>query len=127
MGRVAHSRRKTSKKKQYKKSHDTKRRPRDVDQIQDDLAKEEKSGEKIAFEIDEDLPGLGQCYCTPCGRHFSDEMTLAKHELTKAHKRRMRTVALEQYTQAEAERAAGKTKEDLPPAHAPTSKKMEQA
>ena len=30
---------------------------------------------------------------------------------------RLRTVAVEQYTQAEADRAAGKTKEILPPAH----------
>jgi hypothetical protein len=34
--------------------------------------------------------------------------------------RRLRTLAEEQYTQAEAERAAGKTPEVLPPAHGKT-------
>ncbi len=89
MGRVRNSRRRTSKNKEYKKHHDTKRRRRDIDQIQDDVAKEKDLNAKIEFEIDEDLPGLGQCYCTPCGRHFHDEATLTAHQETKLHKRRL--------------------------------------
>ena len=88
MGRVRNSRRRTSKNKEYKKHHATRSRHRDIDQIQDDLVKEKELGEKIEFEIDEDLPGLGQCYCTPCGRHFHDEATLIAHEATKLHRRR---------------------------------------
>ena len=88
MGRVAHSRRKTSKNKQFKRAIDTKRRPRDVDQIQDDMVKEQEKGEVTTFEIDEDLPGLGQHYCTTCAKHFSDQSTLELHTLTKFHKRR---------------------------------------
>ena len=88
MGRVSHSRRRTSKNKEYKKAVDTKRRPRDVDQIQDDMAKEKELGAKKTFEIDEDLPGLGQYYCTTCARHFSDQGTLDLHEVSKFHKRR---------------------------------------
>jgi bud site selection protein 20 len=88
MGRVRNSRRRTSKNKEYKKHHYTGNRHRDVDQIQDDLEKEKETSTKMAFEIDEDLPGLGQCYCTPCGRHFHDLITLTAHELTKLHRRR---------------------------------------
>src|SRR5688500_2647782 len=88
MGRVRNSRRRTSKNKVYKKSHATCNRSRDIDQIQDDLAKEKEVGAKVEFEIDEDLPGLGQHYCTPCGRHFHDKDTLETHEKTKLHRRR---------------------------------------
>lgn len=41
------------KKKGYKRSHATKNRSRDIDQIQDDL----KKNVEMTFEIDEDLPG----------------------------------------------------------------------
>ena len=88
MGRVRNSRRRTSKNKQFKKHHDTKRRRRDIDQIQDDVRKEEEEGKKLEFEHDEDLPGMGQHYCVPCARHFVDEETLAVHEKSKDHKRR---------------------------------------
>lgn len=88
MGRVAHSRRKTKHKLQYKKSHKTANRSRDTDQKQDDLEMEAESGEKKHFEEDEDLAGLGQFYCTPCARHFMDESTLNIHLKTKVHKRR---------------------------------------
>lgn len=67
---------------------DTKRRPRDIDQIQDDLAREKSLGKQIEVEPDEDLPGLGQFYCTPCARYFADEKTLATHQTSKLHKRR---------------------------------------
>jgi hypothetical protein len=149
MGRVKNSRRRTSKNKQFKKSVDTKRRPRDVDQIQDDIKKAEEAEKKMEFEFDEDLPGMGQHYCTECARHFSDEGTLEIHTKSKDHKRRsptmrfrspgcndltycscyyrLRTLAEEQYTQAEAERAAGKTKEVLPPAHGERKEIMDSA
>lgn len=55
MGRVNHS--KTNKKKCYKKALDVKRRPRDVDQIQDDLKREKELNQPMTFEIDDDLPG----------------------------------------------------------------------
>ena len=78
MGRVNVSRRRTSKNKQYKKSHKTDNNSRYIDQVQDDLKKEASSGKKLEFELDEDLPGLGQHYCTPCARHFCDDKTLGK-------------------------------------------------
>lgn len=85
MGRVNHS--SCTKNKQYKKRHDTKRRRRDVDQIQDDITKVE-NGHKIEFPLDDDLPGLGQFYCLECARHFVDDFTLKKHINSKLHKRR---------------------------------------
>ena len=88
MGRVRNSRRRTRKNKEYKKAIDTKRRPRDVDQIQDDLKKVAELQKEMEFEIDEDLPGLGQHYCIECGRHFSDASTLEIHRNSKFHKRR---------------------------------------
>jgi len=63
MGRVRVSRRRTSKTKDYKKSHKTDNRARDIDQIQDDLIREQKTGVKMTFEFDDDLPGGGQFYC----------------------------------------------------------------
>mmetsp|Transcript_24238 Transcript_24238/g.34749 ORF Transcript_24238/g.34749 Transcript_24238/m.34749 type:complete len:137 (-) Transcript_24238:1229-1639(-) len=125
MGRVRTSRRRTSKNKEYKKHHDTKRRSRDIDQIQDDLKKEAETNKSIDFEPDEDLPGLGQYYCTPCARHFANEVTLAKHAESKLHKRRLKDVTRPGYSQLDAELAAGKTKEILPPAHGNLNKVME--
>jgi bud site selection protein 20 len=88
MGRVRTSRRKTSKNKASKKRHDTKRRRTDIDQVQDNMKKEEETGQKEEFELDEDLPGLGQFFCSQCSRHFSNQETLTVHEKTKPHKRR---------------------------------------
>ncbi|KAF1326684.1 Elmo domain-containing protein b, partial [Globisporangium splendens] len=106
-----------SKKKGYKRSHATKNRARDIDQIQDDLKLEQLKGKPMEFEKDEDLPGLGQFYCTPCARHFIDAVTRDVHLKTKVHKRRMKDVAQKQYTQKEAELGAGKTVEKYTPAH----------
>ncbi|CAM9410860.1 unnamed protein product [Choristocarpus tenellus] len=106
-----------TKNKQYKKGHATKSRRKDVDQIQDELKVEEEQGKKMEFELDDDLPGQGQFYCTPCARHFSEQEPLDRHVKSKVHKRRMKDVAQEQYTQEEAERGAGMVKEVYPPAH----------
>ena len=88
MGRVRNNRRKTSKSKEYKKAFKTDNRARDVDQIQEDLLKEKEKGAKMAFEVDDDLPGLGQFYCTPCGRHFFDQASLTSHADSRGHIRR---------------------------------------
>ena len=62
--------------------------PSGLDQIQEDLIKEKERGEKMAFAADDDLPGLGQFYCTPCGRHFFDEASLTSHANSRGHVRR---------------------------------------
>ena len=43
--------------KKYKRGHDTKRRGRDLDQIQDDVKRGEETGKPMSFEFDDDLPG----------------------------------------------------------------------
>ena len=88
MSRTRNHRKRATKNKQYKKGNDTKRRKRDIDQVQDDLKKQAEIGRKLEFEADEDLPGMGQFYCTPCGRHFVNQETLEAHEKSKIHKRR---------------------------------------
>lgn len=103
-----------TKKKGFKKSRDTKRRKRDVDQIYDDVALVEEKGVQVA-EVDDDLPGAGQFYCIETGRHFTDQKSLDDHKKTKAYKKRCKRLREEsQYTQGEAEWAAGMTKEELP-------------
>ena len=110
MGRTAKKLgRRTKKNLQYKKSHKTARNGKYIDQIQDDLKKEKQLGKKLDFEYDDDLPGLGQYYCTPCARHFTDELTLLQHHKSRGHKRRLKDVEEEQYTHDEADRAAGRT------------------
>ena len=118
MGRVPGSKNNAKKKKVYKKAHQTWCRPRDVDQVQDDLKREQREGKKMQFDADDDLPGLGQYYCTPCARHFMNQTILDSHMKSRPHKRRLKDVAEQQYSQEEADRAAGKTTEVLPPAHA---------
>jgi bud site selection protein 20 len=115
MGRVKVSRRRTSKNKQFKKQHDTKRRRRDIDQIQDDIEKVQETAVAPTFGDGDDLPGLGQHYCICCARHFHDAVTLDVHSKTKDHKRRLKDVAQKKYSQAEADWASGKTKQILAP------------
>lgn len=86
----------------FKKSRDVKRRAKDLDQIQDEV----KAG-VVVHAVDPDLPGLGQSYCVTCARHFMDRDNLDKHCRTKPHRRRLKLVAEEQYTQEEADRGAG--------------------
>ena len=114
-----------------------KRRSRDIDEIQRDLKKEEETvaatGKPPVLPVDEDLPGsvvfvlglrswqlftlyvcvlydfcsMGQHYCRPCARHFVSPLALASHKRTKPHKKRLKVVAEEMYTQEEADRHAG--------------------
>lgn len=58
-------------------------------------------------EVDLDLPGFAQNYCLHCAKYFIDERALTDHFKTKVHKRRMKALELEPYTDKEAELAAG--------------------
>ena len=124
-GKTSGKHRAHCKKKCYKKSHATKNRSRDIDQIQTDLKKEVEKKTTMVFELDEDLPGLGQFYCTPCARHFIDGYTKDKHIASKLHKRRMKDVAQKQYTMNEAEMGSGKTIEKYIPIDRNALVKME--
>lgn len=69
-------------------NHSACHRRKDIDQIQDELMEEEEKGEETVFDVDDDLPGQGQFYCTPCARHFTDQQTKTVHIKSKLHKRR---------------------------------------
>ena len=108
-----------SKNKKYKRSNWLCRRRTDVDQVQDTIEKIE--GENPGVEkpqptipYDDDLPGGGQFYCLETDMHFINAKALADHKKSRYFKRRLRNLKEEKYTQEEAERAAGMTKEVLP-------------
>lgn len=113
-----------SKLKKYKRACWLKNRKMDTDQIQDNAEKAKETGiapDKFAY--DDELPGGGQFFCFETGMHFIDAKALADHKKSRYYKRRCKDLKEEKYTQAEAERASGMTKEVLPPAH----KKPEEA
>lgn len=84
----------------------TRRRTKDLDQINEDL-KQENTEKLLNQEIDADKPGKAQFYCLHCARYFIDDQALNEHFRTKVHKRRMKALELEPYTIEESERAAG--------------------
>ena len=98
-----------SKKKGFKKSLGTKRRPRDLDQIQEELKTTLKSEQfKESRKVfDPDLPGGGLHYSVESGKYFVDADALAAHKKTKGYKKRLKLLKEKQYTQAEADQAAG--------------------
>ncbi|KAM3934881.1 zinc finger protein 593 [Leptodactylus fuscus] len=97
---------KSDKKKNISKLWKTKRRVKDIDQIHEDL-RSENAHRLLNQEIDYSLPGNAQHYCIHCARYFTDLKTLKEHFKTKVHKRRLKQLKDEPYTQEEAERAAG--------------------
>lgn len=55
----------------------------------------------------EDVTGGGEFWCVPCSRPFISEAVMKEHERGKPHKKRIKEVAEEQYTQKEADAGAG--------------------
>eukprot|EP00938_MAST-03A_sp_MAST-3A-sp1_P005808 g5808.t1 len=104
-----------AKNKKYKKALALKHYARDLDQRKKLIEEEERKlarGEKIeppAF--DEDLPGGGQFYCKETDRHFISASALAHHKKSKRFKRALKQLKEKIYTQAEADAAAGMTRE----------------
>merc|ERR1712203_795657 len=96
-----------------KKRWRTKRRTKDLDQIDTDLTvgKVEKF---LNQTVDYDKTGLGQFYCVHCSNAFK------AHIKSKPHKRRLHALKTQPYTVLEAERAAG-----LGSYIQPTKRKME--
>lgn len=84
----------------------TKRRTKDLDQIDEDL-KVENAEKLLNQEVDADKPGKAQFYCLHCARYFINDQALSEHFRTKVHKRRMKALELEPYTIEESEKAAG--------------------
>ncbi len=97
-----------SKKKWYKKNVlNVARRAKDLDQIQDEIKALADGRRTLAMFVDEDKPGGGESFCVECSRHFINDVVLDAHKKTKAHKKRCKLVAEEQYTQKEADAGAG--------------------
>merc|ERR1712158_90852 len=89
-----------------KKSWRTKRRTKDLDQIDTDLVPD--NVEKLLNQdVDFDKPGLAQFYCVHCSKHFINERAFSDHIKGKPHKRRLHALKTEPYTIEESERAAG--------------------
>ncbi|GFS51447.1 zinc finger protein 593 homolog [Trichonephila clavipes] len=84
----------------------TKRRTRDLDQIDKDL--EPQNAEKLLNQpIDLDVAGEAQHYCLHCARYFIDDHAMQTHFRSKVHKRRLKALELETYSVQEAEAAGG--------------------
>lgn len=90
-----------------KKQWRTKRRKKDLDEINEDM-KEENAQQLLNQEVDLDKPGYAQFYCLHCARYFIDDHALKDHFKTKVHKRRLKALELEPYSIEDSERAAGK-------------------
>ncbi|KAJ1920133.1 hypothetical protein H4219_001506 [Mycoemilia scoparia] len=94
--------------KDISKKYRTRRRTKDLDQIQEDLKPENR--ERLARrEEDPDLPGLGMHYCVECSKHFINDQSLKEHKRGKLHKRRIKLLKEPAYTLEEAEQAGGLT------------------
>ncbi|ORY07462.1 hypothetical protein K493DRAFT_273488 [Basidiobolus meristosporus CBS 931.73] len=87
----------------------TRRRTKDLDQIHEDLKTENTEKLLATQKGDADLPGLGEHYCIQCSRHFISGSALSEHYRGKLHKKRVKLLKEEPYTQKEAEAAAGLT------------------
>lgn len=84
-----------------------KRRTKDIDQIQDELQAIAEGRRTKSDYLDPDVSGGGQHVCIPCSRVFINAQALGEHEKTKPHKKRLKLIAEPQYTQEEADAAAG--------------------
>lgn len=85
----------------------TRRRLRDLDQIVQDLRSPKHLAQWKSLKPAEDLPGLGQFYCVECAKWFEGENSLLTHRKGSTHKRRVKALKGEPYTQREAEAAIG--------------------
>jgi bud site selection protein 20 len=85
----------------------TRRKTRDLDQIKADLANPRHLAIYHETKATEDLPALGKYYCIPCAKWFESESNLVAHSRAKPHKKRVKQLKEEPYTQKEAEAAVG--------------------
>jgi len=85
----------------------TRRRLRDIDQVALDLKSPRHLELHKGSKAEEDLPGLGQFYCVECAKWFESEHSLVGHRKGSTHKRRLKALKDEPYSQKEAEAAIG--------------------
>lgn len=89
-----------------KEKYRTKRKTKDIDEVHNDM-KPDNAQKLLKQDIDFDRPGFGQFYCIHCAKYFISEPAIKEHFKGKPHKKRIKALKVEPYTQAEAERAAG--------------------
>ncbi|KAL8610846.1 hypothetical protein ACOMHN_056701 [Nucella lapillus] len=92
--------------KPLKEKYRLKRKTKDLDQIQEDMVPAKKD-QLLNQETDLDQTGAAQHYCLHCAKYFINSGALKDHFKGKPHKRRLKALETEAYTQEEAERAAG--------------------
>lgn len=88
-------------------AHKTRRHTRDLDEIHADLSSPKHLEQWISTKAPEDLPGFGQWYCVECAKWYESERNFEVHKKAKPHRRRVRDLKDEPYSQREAERATG--------------------
>ncbi|KAL4452606.1 hypothetical protein ABPG75_008268 [Micractinium tetrahymenae] len=100
----------------HKRAGRSKFRARHIDQVWEDVRKEEgvhdgkvgPLGTTDRAELDEDLPAHGQHYCIACARYFISPAALEDHQSTKPHRRRVKELmGARPHNQGDAEWAAG--------------------
>ncbi|XP_004850696.1 zinc finger protein 593 [Heterocephalus glaber] len=86
-----------------------KRRRPDLDEIHRELRPQGPTRPRPDQDTvpDPDLPGGGLHRCLACTRYFIDSANLKTHFRSKDHKKRLKQLTVEPYSQEEAERAAG--------------------
>ena len=87
----------------------TRRYTRDLDQIHADVNSKKHLQQYKDTKAVEDLPGLSEWYCVECAKWFESETNFLSHAKGKPHKRRVRQLKDEPYSQKEAEAAIGLT------------------
>lgn len=87
----------------------TRRSTRGLDQAHADVASKKHLQRHLETHAPEDLPGFGQHYCVECAKFFESQANLDKHVKGKPHKRRLRQLKEDPYSQKEAEAAVGLT------------------
>ncbi|KAL0234592.1 hypothetical protein PCE1_001628 [Barthelona sp. PCE] len=80
---------------------------RDIDEIQEDLKTEGVVEKIMCRDLDDRLPAQGRFFCMACDQYFMTKHDLEHHSRTKRHKKRLKLLKEQPYTQKEAEWASG--------------------
>ncbi|EWC48238.1 hypothetical protein DRE_02342 [Drechslerella stenobrocha 248] len=86
----------------------TRNRKRDLDQIATDIKHPSRLRQHLSTLPLDELPALGQLYCTPCARFLESQHALDHHVRSKTHKKRVRRLEEPAYSHAEADAAIGR-------------------
>ena len=85
----------------------TRRHTRDFDQSHEDLHNKRHLEQFHETQVPEELPAFGDFYCVPCAKFYESDANYKAHLKAKPHKRRLKAMKEEPYSQKEAEAAAG--------------------